>query len=441
MNGLVKVSLWGTTIGYLGYEPGQKRIASFEFDRDFIRSNIQISPAVMKYPPVVHRFDTISMRTFKGLPGIFADSLPDSWGNKLIDLYFAQKGIPSADITSLDRLLYVGKRGMGAYEYEPAKEFDKKDKNLIQIDIGTLSELVSLVLERDESRRKELLTAQTMSDALRLIKTGSSAGGARSKALVVLDDTGKVFDGTISGSERIDIKSLWILKFDTEGNKDRDRFDPAGMTRVEYCYSLIAKNCGITVPEVRYLSDGKSFHFLIERFDRKIEEGKIKKIHFNSWAALAHADRDQTGSHSYEQLVLLARTLGLGENEVQEIFKRAVFNILGRNQDDHTKNFAFIMERDGSWKLSPAFDLTWSYDPEGRWTRSHQIRLNGKQDEFTRDDLAVFGKYCNLTEKKVLKIIGEVKDAFLSFPALCREFEVPRELEKRIIETQRLGII
>ena len=156
--------------------------------------------------------------------------------------------------------------------------------------------------------------------------------------------------------------------------------------------------------------------------------------------SLAHADRDQTGSHSNEQLVLLARTLGLGDNEVQEIFRRSVFNILGRNQDDHTKNFAFIMERDGSFKLSPAFDLTWSYDPEGRWTRTHQIRLNGKQDDFTRDDLVAFGKYCNLSEKNALGIIGEVKDAFSTFPSLCREYEVPRELEKRIIETQRLGI-
>lgn len=440
MKNIVGVSLWGTTIGYLGYEPGQTQIASFEFDRDFTRSAIQISPAVMKYPPLVHRFDTISMKTFKGLPGVFADSLPDSWGNNLIDMYFAQKGIPSIDITALDRLLYVGKRGMGAFEYEPAEEFDKKDKNLIQLDISRLSELASLVLERDAAKRKQLLAQDTMSDALRLIKTGSSAGGARSKALVALDNKGRLFDGTISGSEHENIRSLWILKFDTEGNKDRERYDPEGMTKVEYCYSLIAKNCGITIPDVRYIAEDNSFHFLIERFDRSIEDGKIKKVHFNSWAALAHADRDQTGSHSYEQLVLLARTLGLGDNEVQEIFRRSVFNILGRNQDDHTKNFAFIMERDGSFKLSPAFDLTWSYDPEGRWTRTHQIRLNGKQDEFTRDDLVAFGKYCNLSEKKALGIIGEVKDAFSTFPSSCREYEVPRELEKRIIETQRLGI-
>ncbi len=440
MKNIVSVSLWGTIIGFLGYEPGQTQTASFEFDRDFTRSNIQISPAVMRYPPMVHRFDTISIKTFKGLPGIFADSLPDSWGNKLIDMYFAQKGMPSSEITALDRLLYVGRRGMGGFEYEPAKDFDKKDKNLIQLDISRLSELASLVLERDAAKRKQLMSADTMSDALRLIKTGSSAGGARSKALVALNNEGRIFDGTMISNDIGSISSFWILKFDTDGNKDRDHSDPQGMTKVEYCYSLIAKNCGITVPRVRYIADGNSFHFLIERFDRSIEEGKIKKIHFNSWAALAHADRDQTGRHSYEQLVLLARTLGLGDNEVQEIFRRAVFNILWRNQDDHTKNFAFIMERDGSWKLSPAFDLTWSYDPEGRWTRTHQIRLNGKQDDFTRDDLLAFGKYCNVSEKKALGIIGEVKDAFLAFPSLCREYEVPRELEKRIIETQRLGI-
>lgn len=437
MNTIVSVSLWGTRVGFLGYEPGQNSVATFEYDPDFSRSGIQLSPVVMPHPPRIHTFDAISVKTFKGLPGIFADSLPDSWGNNLIDMYFAQKGIPSQVITPLDRLLYVGKRGMGGFEYSPAKEFER-EKTSMALDIGSLAELARMVTERDKTKQQELLKSVNLSDALRLIKVGSSAGGARSKALIAITEDGKIIDGTEIGGDLS--SSYWIVKFDSDSNKDRDRSDPPGMTRVEYVYSLLAKDCGITVPSINYIPDGKSFHFLIERFDRIKEDGEIQKIHFNSWAALSHADRDQTGSHSYEQLVLLARTLALGEHEIQEIYRRAIFNVIGRNQDDHTKNFAFIMDRDGSWSLSPAFDLTWSFDPEGKWTRVHQIRLNGKQDKFNREDLLAFGRYCNLSEKKASTIIDEIKNTFASFPLLAHQWEIPEELYQRIVKTQRLEI-
>jgi serine/threonine-protein kinase HipA len=433
------VNLWGTCIGHLGYEPGQTEVATFEFDAAFARSGIQLSPVVMPCPPRLHSFPDISKRTFRGLPGIFADSLPDSFGNRLIDLYMAERRIPADSITPLDRLLYVGRRGMGAFEYEPSKAFADGQDRTLALDVRTLAELANIVTARDDSGRARLLERGTVHDAIRLIRVGSSAGGARSKALVARTEDGRFFDGTgaADGGEPL---THWLLKFDADSNADRDGTDPKGMTRVEYVYAIIARECGIDIPETDRIEDGDDFHFLIRRFDRETSGSTARKIHYSSWAALAHADRDATGTHAYEELVLLARRLGLGQDAVTEIFTRAAFNIIGRNQDDHTKNFGFLMDRAGTWKLSPAFDLTWSFDPAGRWTRVHQIRLNGKQDEFTRDDLLAFGRYCNLDEKKTGRIVDSVLSAFSAFPRLAKEWGVPEALARRVRETQRLTV-
>ncbi|HNY21625.1 MAG TPA: type II toxin-antitoxin system HipA family toxin [Treponemataceae bacterium] len=447
MTGIVRVSLWGTCVGYLGYAPGQTETASFEFDEAFARSGIQLSPIVMRCPPRLHSFPDISSWTFKGLPGIFADSLPDSFGEKLIDLYMAERGVPNGRITALDRLLYVGKRGMGGFEYEPSREFEDGEGPDLALDVRSLGEIAGMVAARDDARRRALLDSGAARDAIRLIRVGSSAGGARAKALVSRRDDGTFVDGTLAG-EGSDAGSIagtntgalshWLLKFDVGSNADRDGMDPKGMTRVEYVYSIIARECGIDMPETDGIEDGDDFHFLVRRFDRETEGAKTRKLHYSSWAALSHADRDATGSHSYEELVLLARNLGLGQDAVTEIFRRAAFNVVGRNQDDHTKNFAFLMDRAGSWKLSPAFDLTWSFDPAGRWTRVHQIRLNGKQDYFTRDDLLAFGRYCNLDAKKAGRLLDASLDAFSAFPRLAAQYGVPEPLSHRIRETQRL---
>lgn len=443
MNGAVTVHLWGTCVGHLGYAPDQTETATFEFDPAFARSQIQLSPIAMPCPPLLYSFPDISRRTFQGLPGIFADSLPDAYGSRLIDLFMAEKGIPGDRITALDRLLYVGKRGMGAFEYQPSKEFADGGAPSLSLDIGKLAELAGIVSERDAARRAALMKSDKVHDAIRLIRIGSSAGGARSKALVARTANGSFIDGTGDGTnEGPDGRALthWLLKFDSDANADRDRTDPKGMTRVEYVYSIIARQCGIDIPETDRIEDGGDFHFLIRRFDRVPDGTKTRKIHYASWAALAHADRDTTGTQSYEQLALLARQLGLGQDAVTEIFTRAAFNVVGRNQDDHTKNFGFLMDRAGLWRLSPAFDLTWSYDPEGQWTRVHQIRLNRKQDGFTRDDLLAFGRYCNLDAKKAGRIIDAVTGAFQAFPHLAREWGIDATFAQAITATQRLEI-
>lgn len=436
MSGRVEVKLWGTTIGYLGYAPGQKEIATFEYTEAFMRSNIFPSPLKMNYPPNRFSFPDISLRTFKGVAGIFADSLPDKYGNQLIDIFMAEKKKAPESITTLDRLLYVGTRGMGALEYHPS-EFDdaNQETNNAALDINLLCELAQLVLSKKESLHENLQKAQTKKDALNLIRVGSSAGGARAKALVARDSKGNFYDGTIDLGPS---HSYWLLKFDSAQNSDRDAKDPKGMPKVEYIYAQLAKECGIDMPDVDYIQDGEDFHFLIKRFDRDTSSSKLQKIHYASWSGLAHAHRDATGAYSYEQLVLTARQLGLGQNSITELYRRAIFNIIGRNQDDHTKNFGFLMDKTGTWKLSPAFDMTYAYDPTGKWTRSHQIKLSGKQEDFIHDDLIKFGAYCNLSAKKAKTILDEVVSAFQLFEVKAKALEVAPLLRETICQNLRL---
>ncbi len=430
MSTIVEVKLWGTTVGYLGYEEGSN-IAVFEYTPQFVTAPIQISPLLMRHPQQRHYFDDISFRTFKGIPGLFADSLPDKFGSQLIDQFMAKKQILKARITTLDRLLYIGDRAMGAIEYHPLERGTAAQEHTA-LDITALSELAEMVVSRKETLREKLEDAKTREDALNLIRVGSSAGGARSKALVAEKEDGKLYDGTqLYGEPCI----YWLLKFDSSSNSDRDHTDPKGMTKVEYIYSLIARECGIVMPRTKLIASGDDAHFMIERFDRIYQEGKSSKLHYASWAGLTHSDRDTTGAYAYEQLVMTARQLGLGQDAVTEIFRRAVFNIVGRNQDDHTKNFGFLMDKGGKWSLSPAFDMTYAYDSTGMWTKAHQIKLNGKQDGFTIEDIVAFGKYCNLNEKRAKEILVHTIACFSDFGMLAEEYLVSKELKEAICES------
>lgn len=435
MDKTVIVKLWDETVGYLAYEPGQTEIATFVYDKNFQKNNISPSPLYLPLGNEPFTFNNISMRTFHGLPGFIADSLPDKFGNQLIDQYFAAKGIPTKDITALDRLLYVGSRSMGALTYEPHYNF-VEDTNT-KLDIQSLCELSKILLNKKSEFTRKLKNAK-QEQALKLLKVGSSAGGARSKALVAIDDDKKLYDGTVTHPFTC---RYYLLKFDVKGNSDRDHVDPKGMTKIEYIYSIIADKCDIFIPKTDYIIDGDDFHFLIERFDRYyIEPNNTMRIHYISWCGISHADRDVTGAHSYEQLILIVRQLGLGQDAIKEIFHRAVFNIVGRNHDDHTKNFGFLMGEDGQWVLSPAFDMTYSYDPSGKWTRQHQVKFNNKQDNFTRNDIVSFGKYCNLTKKQSLHILQQTIEAFNDFEKLAKKYNVPDELKKTILTNLRINI-
>ena len=435
MNGVVDVYIWGTKIGAVGYEPGQTEISTFEYDKKFLKMGFSLSPLNVPISRNLHTFDLISQRTFHGLAGFIADALPDKFGNQLIDQYFASKGRVSKDITALDRLLYVGNRAMGALEFRPSVKFKDNEKST-KLNLQDLSELAEMVLTRKEEFSHKLESAERR-EAINLLKIGSSAGGARSKALVAMDSEGNLYDGTVNHRKKC---KYYLLKFDSSENNDRDGKDPKGMTRVEYIYSLFAKECDIEMPYTTYIEDGEDFHFLIERFDRvNRKKGNAKdKLHYVSWSGMAHAHRDETGAYSYEQLIVVARELKLGHDSILEIFKRAVFNIVGRNQDDHTKNFGFLMDKNGKWILSPAFDLTYSFDPSGKWTKVHQISLNGKQDNFTENDIVTFGNFCDLSKKESISILSKITSVFMEFDKYAEEYKVGAELKKTVLNNLRV---
>jgi serine/threonine-protein kinase HipA len=430
---IVDVLLWGTRVGSLGYAPGESRYATFEYDPDFMESGIQIGPIRAHYPPARFTFHQAAFKSFQGLPGFIADSLPDRYGSQLIDVYMAGNGIPASEVTALDRLNYVADRGMGALEYRPGESLVLQRTAL---DLRHLAELAEQVLQNKARLQERLRDTEDHATALTMIRIGSSAGGARSKALVARSSTGKIFDGTVNHGPNY---TYWLLKFDGGSNSDRDRTDPRGMPVLEYIYSRMAASAGISIPRTDLISDGTDRHFLIERFDRVVRDGTLDKRHYASWSGLDHADRD--GVNSYEQLILLVRKMSLGQGAETEVFRRAVFNILGRNQDDHTKNVGFLMDRHGTWRLSPAFDLTYSYDPAGRFTKNHQCRLNEKNNEFDYSDLLDFGRFCNLSETKSRAIIEKVADAFSDFPALATELDLPRDLRRTVEGNLRLHVL
>ncbi|MCM2282864.1 MAG: type II toxin-antitoxin system HipA family toxin [Bdellovibrionaceae bacterium] len=435
----VRVYLWGKLIGAASYPPAGSRVAAFEFTPEFISSGIEIAPLKMKLAPTLYQFPEISERTFKGLPGMLSDSLPDKFGNQLIDKHLASKGFSPQDITAIDRLLYVGNRAMGALEYEPAQGLTHEGENRGGIlDLAALTELANRTLSKNDELQKKIENAETQQAAFDLLRVGTSAGGARAKALIALDPNGLPKVGHLDHGVN---HTYWLMKFDgIEANRDRDGTDPQGVTVLEYIYSLIAKKCEIQMPACRLLEEGDHRHFLIERFDRIIRNEKVDKLHYTSWCGMAHAHRDLTNAFSYEQLVLVMRELNLPQAQITELFRRAVFNVVGRNQDDHTKNFGFLMNRDGEWNLSPAFDMMYSYDPTGKWTRTHQISLNGKADQFTRNDLIAFGKHCSLSGREVSPIIDRTIDAFSTFPTLAKTWKLPRDLTRTVASQLRLKL-
>jgi serine/threonine-protein kinase HipA len=308
---------------------------------------------------------------------------------------------------------------MGGLEYQPARELGESFAGRGGLlDLGALTELAELTLRGHSELERRLAHVETRQDALDLLRVGTSAGGARAKALVALGPGGEL---KVGYADHGPDHEYWLLKFDgIADNRDRESPDPPGATVVEFIYSELARECGIDLPRTRLLEHEGQRHFLIERFDRVLRNGRWDKLHYTSWCGMAHAHRDTMGAYSYEQLVLTMRQLGLPQVEVEQLFRRAVFNVLGKNHDDHTKNFGFLMDRSGKWRLSPAFDLTYAFDPTGQWTRQHQITLSDKVDDFSRADLLRWGAHCNLSAREAHAIIDKTLAVFSGFGGRAR---------------------
>lgn len=431
---VAEVKLWGRTIGAVSLEDG-RRYAAFQYDPEFAGSGIELSPINMPLADRVYAFPQLPEKTFHGLPGLLADSLPDQFGNILIDAWLATQGRTPGSFNAVERLCYIGTRGMGALEFAPA--LGPKPRAAKKIEIDALVKLASEVLTHRNHLKATFATEQRRKALSDILRVGTSAGGARAKAVIAWNRrTNEVRSGQVAAGPGFD---YWLLKFDgVSGNKDKELEDPKGYGAIEYAYSLMAAAAGITMSECRLLEEGGRRHFMTRRFDR-LESGE--KLHMQSLCALAHFDFNVAGAYSYEQAFLTIRQLNLPMATVEEQFRRMAFNIIARNQDDHVKNVAFLMDKAGRWSLAPAFDVTYSFNPEGHWTSTHQMSVNGKRDGFTLDDFRACARTAQMKRGRAETIVEEVTSAVSKWPEYAEQAKVIGAWRKQIQRNLRIGLI
>jgi serine/threonine-protein kinase HipA len=427
-----RVDLWGTRIGAVSWDR-ERSLGWFEYDPDFARSDIQVAPLTMPLGREVFSFPGLGRACFHGLPGLLADSLPDRFGNALIDGWLAANGKSRADFDPVQRLCYVGQRGMGALEFAPALLGPVRGSTAL--DIAALVELAGVALT-DRGRFVASFADEERTQAVRdILRVGTSAGGARAKAVIAWNPgSGEVRSGQLSAPKGF---SHWILKLDgVRDDSDREVKAPLGYGRIEYAYHRMALAAGVTMSECRLLHEGGRSHFVTRRFDRTAAGAKL---HMQSLCALAHLDYNLAGAHAYEQAFDAARRIGLTTLDVEELLRRSIFNVVARNQDDHTKNIAFLMDPRGRWALAPAFDLTYSYNPEGLWTSRHQMSLAGKRDGFTRADIESAARRAGLARGRGGALLDEVLAAVQRWAEHAQEAGVPEETAAGIGAAHRLA--
>jgi serine/threonine-protein kinase HipA len=428
---IAEVRLWGRTIGAVTRDEGRD-VAAFQYDAEFARSGIELSPLAMPLSERVYEFPALPRNTFHGLPGLLADSLPDKFGKALIDAWLAAQGRTADSFHAVERLCYTGTRGMGALEFAPA--LGPKPRKATRIEVDELVRLASEVLTHRNDLQEHFHAAGKEKALGEILRVGTSAGGARAKAVIAWNRaTNEVRSGQITAGDGFE---YWLLKFDgVAGNKDKELEDPKGYGAIEYAYHRMAKAAGITMSECRLLEENGRRHFMTRRFDR-LPSGA--KVHMQSLGALAHFDFNQAGAYGYEQALLVIRRLDLPMIAVEQLFRRMVFNIVARNQDDHVKNIAFLMNQHGEWSLAPAFDVTYSYNPSGSWTATHQMTLNGKRDGFTIGDFQACAKAALMKRGRCSTILGEVLAAVKRWPEFADEAGIPNGWRDSIRETHRL---
>jgi serine/threonine-protein kinase HipA len=375
---VIEVRVWGARVGAIALDP-KLGFYAFAYDPSWRRVGIELAPLTM---PLEDRRETfvfanLPEATFQRLPGMIADSLPDDFGNALIDAWMAERGVTKDEITTLDRLAYMGKRGMGALEFKPTRGSQKE--SAAPLAMKSLVEEARKLVEGDLSVDSEAKAALA-----NMIRVGTSAGGARAKAVIAWNSkTNQVRSGQFDVAEGF---AHWLLKFDGVG-KYAELGTGADYGRIEYAYHKMATEAGIEMSECRLLEENGRAHFMTRRFDRDEVKGRTMKHHMQSLCALNHLDFKQRGTHAYAQLFMAVAQLGLGDDATSQVFRRMSFNVMARNCDDHTKNFGFILRKGANWELAPAYDVTHAYNPKGAWTFQHLMSVNGKFKDITRADL------------------------------------------------------
>ena len=410
-----EVYLWGNKIGTV-VQDDITIFPQFSYDREFLKSGIELSPIKMPLSKQVYSFPILNEKTFHGLPGMLADSLPDKFGMKVIADYLARQGRNIEELTAVEKLCYIGKRGMGALEYVP--DLGMKDIPDQSINIDDLAKLADkILLEREDihiTADEEVIS--------QLLKIGTSAGGARAKALIAWnEETKDIRSGQVDAGSGY---GYWLLKFgQIKNNKDKDtEADNMEYPKIEYAYSLMAKDAGIEMTECRLIKSREGTHFMTKRFDREDSSGR--KIHMQSLGGIAHYDFNDPGAHSYEQAVQIMRQMGIWQESVEQLFRRMVFNEVAKNYDDHVKNISFLMNRKGEWTLAPAYDMTFSFRPDSHWTSTHQMKINGKSKELTISDLVDCGKRMDISEKRAKNIISQIIAVVQEWPQYAEKVEL-----------------
>nr|WP_232209796.1 HipA domain-containing protein [Chlorobium ferrooxidans] len=425
------VNLWGRTIGAVSLDD-HATVVTFEYEPAFTGSGIELAPLMMPLSSRLYSFPALNPETFHGLPGLLADSLPDRFGSALIDAWLARSGRMPESFNAVERLCYTGSRGMGALEYAPATRLGVSGSS--PVDVDRLVALASEVLTH-RNDLKSWFHDQGREKALKdILRIGTSAGGARAKAVIAWNpETNEVRSGQVTAGKGFE---YWLMKFDgVSGNRDKELEDPRGYGAIEHAYYRMAVDTGITMNPCRMFEENGRRHFMTKRFDR-LEGGG--KLHMQSLCGMAHYDFNQAGAYGYEQALQVIRRLGLPMAAIEEQFRRMVFNIVARNQDDHVKNIAFLMDRSGNWSLSPAFDMTYSYQPGGKWTSSHQMTMNGKQNGFTLEDFRACAKSASMKRGRAETIIAEVRKVVARWRDYADESSVSPEQRDKIAPTLRV---
>ena len=415
------VKMWGKTVGAVSYD-ASTGMAAFEYESSFVRTGI--NPAPLKMPTaagIIYQFPALANNaTFKGLPGLLADVLPDKYGNALINSWLNKNGRPSYSLNPVEILCFIGKRGMGALEFEPVNPSTSALAN--NIEIGALVEVAQKILS-DRTDMVADFNADEQKALTDILTIGTSAGGARAKAIIAYNPaTGQVKSGQAAAPAGF---GHWLIKF--YGVHDSQFGESSGYGRVEMAYHLMAVACGIDMTECRLLEENGRAHFMTRRFDRPNEKDKL---HVQTFCAMQHYDFNDVGLYSYEQLFETMRLLALPYPQMEQLYRRMVFNVLARNCDDHTKNFAFVMDKTGEWRLSPAYDVCFAYRPGSPWVSSQSLTVNGKRTNITTADLLDVAK--TVTIKKAAAIIEEVKTAVGNWAGYAAQTKVEERLMQGI---------
>ncbi|MBK1881663.1 type II toxin-antitoxin system HipA family toxin [Luteolibacter pohnpeiensis] len=424
------VHLHNSVIGAVTWNP-DINLGVFEYDPGFLQSGIEISPLMMPLGPGRFSFPNLAPESFKGLPGLLADSLPDKFGNLLINQWLARQGRTPDSFDPVERLCYLGSRAMGALEFHP-KIFPEAPPETLHVEA-----LVQLANDALASRDQLHANLSEPPEALAtILRVGTSAGGARAKAVVAWNPkTGEIRSGQVPLAPGFE---PWLIKFDgVSENRDKELADPKGYGRIEYAYHLMARAAGITMTDCRLLEENGRAHFMTRRFDRTASGDKF---HLQSLCAIAHFDFNQAGAYSYEQAFQVARRLRLPQPDLTELYRRALFNILARNQDDHTKNISFMMDRRGVWSLAPAYDLIHSYNPNGAWTHRHQMTFAGKRENFTTDNLLEVAKAADVKTRAAKTILTEVHEAVSRWPEFASAAAIPELWARQIHSEMRMDL-